>query len=156
MDRVWHGPLARQVVTDAWQGYASCLFIEFGELKPAELWTDASGNERRSRPRGEWTLTSMDSFPAWRIYCRERLIATSACSWSCRARGLRLLVGRQLWNLQINQDSLSTRLRFSLGVTLETQTKAQGLHLHTWPHWLMRGPQHGDDDWPGIPLKPWV
>ncbi len=51
--RNWHGLAVGQVVTQVWEGYASRLFISFGELTPS-TYILPSGRPRR--PHGEIEL----------------------------------------------------------------------------------------------------
>jgi hypothetical protein len=140
-------------VSHIWLSYATCLFIEFGHLTPGGTYSNLQGNVRECQPKGEWSITSMHSWPAWKLRQNGRVIASWTQYGPPRLRALRLLIGRRLKSLEIDPASKSTRLAFSLGLELETKTDIHRLRRE--PHWLMRGPQHGSDNWPHIALGPW-
>jgi len=147
----WHGPVIGQRVSHVWSSFATCIFLEFGSLTPGDTYTNRKGQVRQFQPAGEWSMTSMESWSAWRL----RRNGTTVASWEdCRPRrtqALHLLIGRRLHLLQIDQSSKSTRLTFSLGLQLETKTDIPELRRE--PHWLMRGPdQRNEDSWHYIPL----
>jgi hypothetical protein len=150
MYQFWHGPVVGLKVSHVWSSYATCLFLEFGVLTRGETYTSLRGNVREFEPSGVWSITSMNSWPAWWLR-RNRQVIASCEEWKpLRSHALRLLIGRRLNSLEIDQASKSTRLRFSLGFELETKTDIQRLRHE--PHWLMRGPGQGTDNWPHIEL----
>ncbi len=136
-----------QAVSDAWLGYAGVLFLEFGRLIPAD-YTFRDG--RPGHPRGEYTLTTMDSYAAWAVWLRGHEIATSCSNWFHILRALKLLVGRRLRTFEIDARSRSTRLTFSQG--LELLTSSLPKRLHPPPHWILRLPSRSPDDWPAVTL----
>jgi hypothetical protein len=154
MYRFWHGPIIGKKVGKAWSSFRWCLFLEFGTLTPGDFYVDRKGTQRQYRPKGEWSITSMDSWPSWDLFHRHRLIASSLSHHAIRQRAFRLLAGRRLPSLEVDQRSKSTRLHFSFGFELETRTCLP--QKRNVRHWLLQGPQHGADDWPHIALKPWT
>lgn len=153
MYRFWKGPVIGRVVSDAWSSYGGRLFFEFGRLTPGDFYLDRKGIRKQFSPSGEWSITSMDSWPAWTLYSQKRVVATSECCRNRRESSLRLLIGRRLCSFEIDPRSLSTRLKFSLGLSLETQTNLP--RLRAVPHWLIRGPRHSENDWPTVILNSW-
>jgi hypothetical protein len=153
MYRFWRGPILGPTVSHAWSSYATCLFLEFSRLEEGEKFTDQRGWIRRYQPSGEWTITSMERWPAWKILLSGRALASWTSCRRARLRALRLLVGRRLITVEIDPASNATRLTFTKGVGLETKTDLQRLRRE--PHWLMRGPTTDPDNWPSIVLKPW-
>jgi|SRR5271170_3658026 len=153
MYRFWNGPIVGLSVSHIWSSYATCLFMEFGSLTPGGTYADLKGNIRAFEPRGEWFISSMKSWPAWWLRQNGKVMASWRDSRPLRVHALRLLVGRRLDSVEIDPSSRSTRLGFSLGLRLETKTDIQRLRHE--PHWLMRGPLQGSDDWPDIVLRPW-
>jgi hypothetical protein len=154
MYRSWHGPIVGLNVSHVWSSYATCLFLEFECLTPGGTYMSLRGEMRQFEPSGTWSMTSMENWPAWWIRQNGRPIGSWVESRPLRARALRLLVGRRLNALEIDQRSKSTRLTFSLGLVLETKTDIQ--RLRTTPHWLLRGPAQGADHWPHIALRSWA
>jgi hypothetical protein len=142
----WNGPIVGQSVSHAWQGYAGVLFFEFGKLSPAE-YTLRDG--RPGEPRGEFGLTTMNGWAAWKLFLLGKQITTSDAPYEHVNRYLRRLVGRRLQTFAIDAASLSTRLNFSNGLTLTTSTLAEPPRLP--PHWLIRLPNAGSD-WPSVVL----
>ncbi len=103
---------------------------------------------RPGRPKGDFTLTTMDSFAAWDLVLRGRLITTSGGNRHSNERGLRLLIGRRLQVFEIEPSSRSTRLTFSRGLTLLTESLRK--QLYQPPHWMLRLPKSGPDNWPAV------
>jgi hypothetical protein len=153
MHRFWQGPVVGLTVSHIWSSYATCLFIEFGSLTPGGTYSNLKGEIRQFEPKGEWSITSMNSWPAWWLRQNGKVIGSWEDHRLLRVRALRLLIGRRLDALTIDQHSKSTRLTFSLGLELETKMEIQRLRHE--PHWLMRGPDQGNDGWPHIVLRPW-
>jgi hypothetical protein len=153
MYRFWHAPIVGLTVSHIWSSFATCLFMEFGHLTPGETYTDRSGEVRQRQPEGEWSITSMERWPAWWLRQNGRVIASFEECRPLRSHALRLLVGRRLNALEIDQASKSTRLTFSLGLQLETKTVIQ--RLHDKAHWMTRGPQQGIGGWSDVALRPW-
>src|SRR5580698_4391521 len=104
----WNGPIVGLTVSHLWSSYATCLFIEFGSLTPGDTYTDLKGKIRRLEPRGEWSITSMNSWPAWWLRQDGKVIGSWEDYRPLRMRALRLLVGRRLDPLEIDQASKST------------------------------------------------
>lgn len=136
MYRFWFGPIVGLTVSHVWSSFASCIFIEFGRLTPGDAYTNRKGEVRRYQPNGEWSITSMESWPAWWLRLNGRVIASWLDSRPVRVRALRLLVGRRLQSWEIDRRSKSTRLTFSLGFELETKTDIH--RLRDKPQWLVR------------------
>jgi hypothetical protein len=152
--RFWHGPVVGLTGTHVWSSYPTCLFLEFGFLTPGGTSTNLKGDVRELQPTGVWSITSMDNWPAWWLRQNGKVMASFHEEWRpLRVTALRLLVGRRLNSLAIDQTSKSTRLSFSLGLQLETKSDIPGLRHE--PHWLMRGPEQGSAGWPHIALGPW-
>ncbi len=147
----WHGPVIGLNVSHVWASYSTCLFLEFGELTPIEDMTDRNGKIHQFEPTGIWSMTSMESWPAWWLRQDGRPVGSWLDEPPLRLRALRLLVGRRLNALAIDRRTNSTRLTFSLGMELETRTDIARLARE--PHWLLRGPTQGADDWPHIVLR---
>jgi hypothetical protein len=143
-----NGPIVSQSVSHAWQGYAGVLFFEFGKLSPAEYSLRDGGP---GQPSGEFTLTTMESFAAWKLLLHGKEITTTTSDAQFRhsARFIKRLIGRRLQTFAIDPASLSTRLNFSNGLTLTTSTLAEPPRLPA--HWLIRLPNAGSD-WPSVVL----
>ena len=137
--RHWHGPVIGINVSHVWSSYASVVFLEFGKLSAREPLSKG----RLGQPRGEYGLSTMQSWPFWSLSVHERIAATSDSVTSVRAAGLRLMIGRRLKTLEISVDGQSTHLQFSLGVTLTTATEMR--ELRSEPHWHLFGPERGHD-----------
>lgn len=152
MYRFWHGPVVGLSVSHVWSSFAPCLFLDFGSLTPGGTFTDLKGNVRQHQPHGEWELTSMDAWPAWWLRQNGRVIASWVDCRRARRHALRLLIGRCLNALEIDPSSKSTRLRFSLGLELETKTDPA---LRKKAHWLMCRSDQRKGDWPSVVLQPW-
>jgi hypothetical protein len=150
MYRHWHGPLVGQTVTHLWFSYPWCLFLEFGQLTDGEWFVDRKGERRRYQPKGEWSLTSMDSWPSWRLIVGKRVRATSDSHRDIQLAGLQLLVGRRLHSFAINEPTRATRLSFSQGFVLETQTTLPS--KRRMPHWMLRRNESADKEWPVVVL----
>jgi hypothetical protein len=151
MYRFWHGPVVGLTVSHVWSSYATCLFLEFGDLTLGEPYTNRRGEVRRPEPRGEWGITSMESWPLWWLRQNGKLIGSCDDCRQTRLHRLKLLVGRRLNSLEIDASSKSTRLKFSLGLELTTETEIQ--RLRSEPHWLMRRPASGTDRWLPVALR---
>jgi hypothetical protein len=151
--RFWHGPVVGLTVSHVWSSYAACLFLELGALTPGSTYTDLKGDVREFRPKGMWSITSMKSWPAWWLRQNGSLVASFESCGPLRIHALRLLIGRRLNSVEVDQQSKSTRLNFSLSLQLETKTDIQQLRHE--PHRLMRGPEQGSGNWPHIALRPW-
>src|ERR1700694_3988693 len=130
----WNGPIVGQSVSHAWQGYAGVLFFEFGKLSPAE-YTLRDGSP--GQPSGEFTLTTMESFAAWKLLMHGKEITTTTSDAQFRhsARFIKRLIGRRLQTFAIDAASLSTRLNFSNGLVLTTRTLYEPLQPP--PHSLL-------------------
>ena len=150
MYRFWHGPIIGLTLSHLWSSFASCLFLEFGRLTPGDTYADRKGNIRQRQPDGEWSIASMEAWPAWWLRQNGKLIGSWVDCRPVRLRALRRLIGRRLNAFQIDQSTKSTRLSFSLGLELETRTDIS--RLRNKPHWLLRGPAQGETDWPPIVL----
>lgn len=137
----WRGPIVGRSVSHIWSSFGWCLFLEFGQLSEGEV----SSNGELGNPKGEWTLTTMESWPIWTIQVGGRVQATSENSRNVRERALRSLIGHRLRSLEIDTASPSTRLTFSMGLMLTTERSAR---QHCQAHWLLRCPEGGD--WPFV------
>lgn len=142
----WNGPIVGQSVSHAWQGYAAVLFLEFGKLSPAE-YTLRDG--RPGEPHGEFGLTTMNGWAAWKLFLHGQKITTSDAMYGHINRFIKRLIGRRLQTFAIDAASKSTRLTFSNGLVLMTSTLAEPPRLP--PHWLLRLPNSGGD-WPSVVL----
>ena len=136
MFHFWHGPIVGQTVSHVWHSFAWCIFMEFGRLTPGEWHVDRKGVRRQYQPRGEWTITSMDSWPTWKLFQKNRELASSDTRCRGRDRALRCLIGRRVSAIEIDKRSRATRLRFSQGFVLETQTTLPSMRREH--HWLIR------------------
>ena len=136
--RYWRGPLAGASVSHVWSSYASVVFLEFGQLSAGEPLPRGT----LGQPRGEYCISTMQSWPHWQLSVEERIAATSDSKGAVRTAGLGLLVGRRLKTFEISVDGQSTRLRFTLGVTVRTTTE---MHELRWePHWHLFGPDRAN------------
>ena len=93
----------------------------------------------------------MDSFAAWQLRLRQQVLGTSDDRYDHRDHALKRLVGRCLWSLQVNAVTDSTRLAFSGDLTLTTTTL--NTRVRRRPHWLLRLPTSGSDDWRAVVLR---
>jgi hypothetical protein len=141
--RCWEGPIVGRTVSHIWSSFAWCLFLEFGELTERIKPDGTPGNAK-----GEWTLTTMDSWPHWTLFHEGRVRVTSEYPLVTRELGLKSLIGRNLESIELNEASRKTRLTFSFGFVLNTM---RGLH-HV-PHWMFDSPESGPDDWPRVAFK---
>src|SRR4051812_49170092 len=98
MFRHWHGRVVGETVTHIWQGFASVLFIEFGDLSPAQY---VRRDGTTGNPRGEIELTTMDSYAAWELLLNGRRITDAEAKWHHRERVLRRLIGHRLRTFEI-------------------------------------------------------
>lgn len=145
MLRDWYGPAIGQRTTHAWEGYAARIFLEFGTLHPSKT---VRRDGTRGNPKGDFTLTNMDSSSGWRLALNGHDVSASRMHWRLRERRLRTLIGRRLQRLEVDAGSRSTRLTF-----------AHGLQLTTWsysgcrePHWLLCSKNDGSTDWKFVRL----
>jgi hypothetical protein len=134
-----------RTVSHAWQGYAARVFLLFGKLKPSDyVHRDGSPGQ----PQSEFKLTNMESLSDWELSLRGRLIATSSSIGRLRERCLQMLIGRRLRSAEIEEESRSTRLSFTHGLILKTETMRHCRERR--PHWLLRTPS---GDWPPVVLR---
>ena len=147
MYRYWHGAIVGRTVSHVWEGYASVLFIEFGALRQAG-YMRRDGNP--GEPEGEFELTTMESYADWNLMLKDTLLATAEKIRTRRTRALRWLIGRRLFTFEIDPISRSTRLTFGHGIVLHTATRCR--QLHSSPHWMLRSPTSGSDNWASIVL----
>lgn len=142
MFRYWHGPIVGLRLSHIWEGYAARIFLQFGRLAEHVRLDGSSG-----QPRGEFELTNVHSWSGWELSIQGNPIATSQGRWPIRERILkRLLIGRRLQSIQIDARTRSTRLTFTRGLVLSTDSLANCPDRE--PHWLLRLPTSGSDDWP--------
>jgi hypothetical protein len=87
-------------------------------------------------PSGEYTLSSFATSPGWILRRNTRVLAKWTDRQIVRDRTLLRLIGRRLQTMAIDEASNSTRLAFSLGLVLETETIRSG-HRGK-PHWLFK------------------
>jgi len=153
MYQSWRGPIVGFTVSHIWSSYATCLSLEFGPLTPGDWFTDRKGNVRQFEPKGVWSITSMESWPAWWLRQNGRVVGSWELSRPRRLHALRLLIGRRLNTFEVDQHSRSTRITFSPGLQLETKTDLR--RLRNMAHWLLRGPEYRNDDWSHVALRPW-
>jgi hypothetical protein len=143
--RFWRGPAVGLIVTQVWQGYARRLFISFGDLVPS-AYTLPSGVPER--PHGQFELTNMDSLSDWTLALNGHVLAHNESLYRVRERGLRLLTGRRLQSLRIDETSRSTVLTFTHGLSLSTRTMRNTGESR--PHWLLRVSR---EHWPPVVLR---
>lgn len=146
---LWQGPIIGRTVSHLWWSYPWCLFLEFGRLTEGERFPDG----RLGNPRGEWGMTSMDTWPLWTLRSGGRVSATSEYPEFARGRALRLLLGQAFESLEFNESSRRTRLKFSRGLVLYTRVNITSLRGEAF--WLLRCPDSGPDDWQRIPPGPY-
>jgi len=151
MFRFWRGPIVGQKVSHIWSSYAWCLFLEFGQLTRGEPYVNRKGQPRPAQWKGEWAITSMESWPEWTLSVSGRSLVGSDASRVERDRTLRMLVGRRLVAVEIEPQVRSTNLHFSQGIVLATTSGEHNLRRR--PHWMLRGPDSASDYWPPIELK---
>ena len=142
----WQGPILGREVAHVWSSYAWCLFLEFGKLTEGEPRRDGTPGT----PRGEWTLTSMDTWPLWTLLRGRRVSRSSEYPQSRRDCTLGVLIGQTLESLDINESSRRTRLSFSNGLVLQTRVTIPNLRREAL--WLLRTPDCGTD-WPRVTLR---
>jgi hypothetical protein len=148
MFRFWHGPIIGLRLEHLWEGYAARIFLQFGRLHPSK-YTRPDGSP--GQPEGEFQLTNMHSWSTWELSLKGKSLATSEGRWPIRAQVLeRLLIGRRLQSIQIEARTRSTRLTFTRALVLNTETLS-GCRGRE-PHWLLRLPTSGSDDWPHVVL----
>ena len=150
MFHFWHGPVLGKTVSHVWHSFAWCIYIEFGRLTPGEWHVDRNGVRHQDQPDGEWTITSMDSWPTWKLFQKNRELASSDTRGRLQDRALRRLIGRRVAAIEIDKHSRATRLRFSQGFVLETPTTLPSMRGEH--HWLIRGPKCVSDDWRPVVL----
>ena len=143
--RDWRGRVVGQTVTQVWEGYASRIFISFGELTPS-TYVLRSGSP--GRPRGKIELSNMQSESGWDLSLDGILLADCESPATRRHRALQRLAGKRLLRVQIDAQSLATVLSFSTGIAITTW-KLLGSR-ETRPHWSMRV---GENEWPPITLQ---
>jgi len=134
-----------RTVSHAWQGYAARIFLLFGKLKPSDY---VHPHGRPGQPTSEFKLTNMCSLSDWELSLSGRLIATSSSVGQLRERCLGLLIGRRLQAMEIEELSRSTRLSFTHGLVLRTETMPDCGERR--PHWLLRTPARV---WPPVILR---
>ncbi|MCX6628113.1 MAG: hypothetical protein NTW28_10850 [Candidatus Solibacter sp.] len=116
-----------------WEGYAARLFISFGELTPSSHFLPSGG---RRRSHGEFDLTNMLSETSWVLTLNGHFLADSDSQVNRRNKALQRLLGKRLLALHIDQQSQSTVVEFSRGVTLTTAVMPGSREHHQ--HWLLR------------------
>jgi hypothetical protein len=92
----------------------------------------------------------MDSYAAWQLQVKHHMLASSADKYVRIERALKRLVGRRLRSVQLDALTGSSRLAFSGDLTLTTSTLNNRLRRR--PHWLLRLPTPGSDNWPCVIL----
>jgi hypothetical protein len=127
-----------------WEGYASRLFISFGELTPSTylLPSGAPG-----RPHGKIELSNMLSQSGWDLSLNGFPLADWESPDRRRHRALQRIVGKRLLAIEIDERSPSTVLKFSGGIAIAT-ANMPGIREGR-PHWCMR---IAERDWPDIAL----
>jgi len=140
----WHSPVVGQTVTQVWEGYASRLFICFGQLTPSDY---RRRNGSPGRPHGKFELTNMSSLSGWTIFLNGHQSSSSESLGSRREKALQRLTGKRLLSLEIEASSQATILTFSRGLTLVTKN-LPGSRERT-PHWSLRISKY---NWPPVAL----
>ena len=161
MFRFWYGPVVGMRVSGAWIGYAACLFLEFG-TPDHETLRDKIGRPNRKVTKGEWSLSTMEYGPRWRVSLQGRSLVKSDSVDRQRNWALSRLVGRRLHSLEVDEQTFATRLRFSQGLSLETERIPPSLWRPSFqPHWLITNRNtRRDIKWPHITVlrgrvRPW-
>jgi len=126
--KFWRGPVLGRSVSFISPSHTSALFLEFGKL------TNHEGVQ--GYPNGEYVLSSFATFPAWTLRGNGGVLSASTDRQTVRDRALRRLIGRRLKTVAIDEASSATRLTFSLGLVLETETTCPGRRGK--PHWLLK------------------
>lgn len=127
-----------------WEGYASRLFISFGELTTSRyvLPSGAPG-----RPHGKIELSNMLSQSGWVLTLNRFLLADWESPDKRRHKALQRLVGKRLLTVEIDERSPSTVLGFSVGIAITTANMPGSREAR--PHWSMR---IAAKDWPPVAL----
>ena len=142
--RKCHSPVVGQPVTQIWEGYATRLFISFGQLTPSDY---TRRDRSPGRPHGTFELTNMSNLSGWKVILNGRELASWESPERRRERALRRLEGKRLLSLEIEAVSHATVLRFSKGLIIVTKNLA-GSREQT-PHWSLRISNH---NWPPVVL----
>ena len=142
--RKWHGRVVGQAVTQVWEGYASRIFISFGELTPS---TYVRRNGAPGRPHGKLELSNMLSESGWVLTLDGYLLADWESPDRKRYKALQRLVGKRLLRVEIDERSPSTVLSFSAGIAITTANVPGSREAR--PHWSMR---IAKNDWPPVAL----
>ena len=142
--RKWHRRVVGQVVTQVWEGYASRIFISFGELKPS---TYVLRNGTPGRPHGRIELSNMLSQSGWVLTLNGFPLADWESPDRRRHKALQRLVGKRLLRVGIDERSPSTVLSFCRGIEITTGNTP--CSRETRPHWSMRIEKN---DWAPIAL----
>jgi hypothetical protein len=103
-------PLIGQKAQGCWLGYASALFLEFGEPQPLR--------DREKHPQGEWGLWS--DVILWRIEQGDRILAGSDDSESIMESALGQINGRTLVSGQISESTGDSLLEFADHLIIRT------------------------------------
>jgi hypothetical protein len=103
-------PLIGQKAQGCWLGYASVLFLEFGDLQPLDA--------PEKHPRGEWSLWSDRIL--WRIEHGDRVLAGAEDDYPNMERALEQINGRILLAGQISESTGDSLLEFTDHVVLRT------------------------------------
>ncbi len=126
------GSLLNLPITRAWRGYGSALFLELGELRPA----DPPRRDGTPRMKGEGTIMIQWS---WRV---ERARSIEVGSWSTDARidsGIARLGGLQVVALAVDGRLPELIVGLSDGCWLRSFMTAEGQ-----PEWTVFLP---DESW---------
>jgi hypothetical protein len=89
-------------MSNAWRGYGSAVFFEFGKLDQDQ--------------KGEYTLSATEN---WTLFFEEKNI-TSDDDWDMIDKKLKKLIFAKLENIALNGDKLSFKFnKFSLKINLD-------------------------------------
>lgn len=110
-------------------GVGSFVTFELGAARAADA--RAADAERRSTPHGEWHVWVYCS--AWRIETGTSVVASSEDPRETLENAVRVLDGRVLTGVQIEQPSLSTVFTFDDGTVLRTFT----IFTAGYEHWMV-------------------
>jgi hypothetical protein len=103
-------PLIGQKAQGCWLGYASALFLEFGEPQPLR--------DREKHPRGEWSLWSDQIL--WRVEQGDRVLAGCEDDDAIVESATQQINGRILLSGQISEATGDSILEFTDYVVIKT------------------------------------
>jgi hypothetical protein len=121
-------PLIGQRAQGCWLGYASVLFLEFGEPQPVD--------DGERHPRGEWGLWCDQIL--WRIEQGDRVLAGAEDDEVTMESAVEQINGRILVSGEMSQSTGDSRLEFTDRLVLRTFVTTSQEDAR----WLLR---HGAD-----------